>query len=116
MLKRGTVQGMQVLTADGEFLGTVRDVTPDGFVIRRAAGDGPTATIPRLWVTDIDERIYLNRTGAEAAADWQAMQFRKNGKPMPEPRRNRPRGFNASWMIFLALIAIMTLIILALVM
>lgn len=117
VLKRGTAQGKQVLTSDGEFLGTIEDVATDGFVIRRPGGDSPTAPLPELWIADIDDRVHLNRTGAEAAAGWQAMQFKKSDKPMPETGREKPQRTNSvTWLIFLALVAIMLLIILALLM
>lgn len=117
MLKRGTAQGKQVLTSDGEFLGTIEDVATDGFIMRRPGSDSPTAPLPELWIADIDERVHLNRTGAEAAAGWQAMQFRKSDKPTPETGREKPHGASsATWLIFLALVAVVLLIILALLM
>lgn len=117
VLKRGSTQGMQVLTSDGEFLGTVEDVVPDGFMIRRSGGDNPIVPVPEPWIADIDERVHLNRTGAEASAGWQAMQFKKGDKPAPEPGRDKAHSSSATNLaIFLALLAIVGLVILALVM
>ena len=115
MQKRGTAQGMQVLTSDGEFLGTIEDDAPDGFILRTSGGNGNMVTLPELWIADIDDRVHLNRTGAEAAAGWQAMQFRKSDKPSPETGRDRPqRTSPAAWLIFLALLGVVLLVILAL--
>lgn len=117
MLKRRSTQGMQVLTSDGEFLGTVEDVNSNGFMIRRSGSDSPAVPVPEPWIADIDERVHLNRTGAEANAGWQAMQFRKGDKAAPEGGREPPHStFSTNLAIFLALLAVVVFVILALMM
>lgn len=116
MRENKAAQGMQVLTSDGEFLGTVDKTAPDGLVITRAGpGAGTPVTIPEPWIASIEDHVRLNRTGGEAAAGWKAMQFQINSRPAgtasgEEMRRNS----NWIWLALLILAALGIIILLAL--
>ncbi len=79
--------GMQVLTADGELLGTVREPSSGGFLLNRLGpGRDGEETIPELWVERVDQHVHLNRTGAEAVAGWKSLQFKtSSGRYYPIP-------------------------------
>lgn len=112
MREAKAARGMQVLTSDGEFLGTVDKAAPDGLIITRTgAGAGSHAAIPDLWIAEIDDHVRLNRTGGEAAAGWKAMQFQANRDPGPE-KENAP-AHNRTW-IWLAVLILIALAIIAL--
>jgi hypothetical protein len=75
---------MQVVTSDGEFIGTVENPTPDGFTLRRLnASDGPEETVPSLWVDAVDQQVRLNRSGAETVAGWKSLKFKTSSGDLP---------------------------------
>jgi hypothetical protein len=108
-------KGMQVVTADGELLGTVDGESKGGFMLKRM---GPTAdrdetTIPDMWIARVDDHVHLNRTGAEAIAGWKSLKFKTSSgdRPgVPEAMRHdteaaRPANPWLLWLV-LALVAI----------
>lgn len=109
-------RGMQVLTSDGEFLGTVDKTAPDGLIITRTgSGAGSHAAIPELWIAEVDDFVRLNRTGGEAAAGWKAMQFQVNRSPSePEHGKTPAQNRNWMWLVLLVLIALAIILLLAL--
>jgi hypothetical protein len=106
--------GMQVLTADGELLGTVRGPSSGGFLLSRLGpGRDGEETIPELWVERVDEHVHLNRTGAEAVAGWKSLQFKTSAGDRPgvpeamRDDRQAARTGNAWWLwLVLAIVAI----------
>lgn len=103
-------KGMQVVTADGELLGTVDGESKGGFMLKRLAGrtDGNDTTIPELWIDHVDEHVHLNRTGAEAVAGWKSLQFQTSSGDRPgvpdamRDERHAERS-GASWLLWLVL-------------
>lgn len=76
MVDLATARGMQVITSDGELIGTVADARPDGLtVVRLGAAEGEQQTVPGGWIEKIDRQVHLNRSGAEAVAGWRASTF-----------------------------------------
>lgn len=104
---RTLARGMQVLTSDGELLGTVEGPASSGFMLRRMGpNDAAPETVPKMWVHRIDESVHLNRTGAEALAGWKSMQFETSSgeRPgAPEPARADADQGGRSWLIWLVL-------------
>jgi hypothetical protein len=105
MANPGINSGMQVLTSDGEVLGTVERASTDGFLLRRMTGQD-SEKIPELWIHRVDDHVHLNRTGAEALAGWKSLQFQtsageKPGAPVEET--SAARGGNRSWLLWIAL-------------
>lgn len=81
---KGIAQGMQVVTSDGELLGTVDAPASDGFMLRRMGSSDPTQeTIPDMWILRVDEQVHLNRTGAEALAGWKSRRFETSSGERP---------------------------------
>lgn len=108
-------RGMQVLTSDGEFLGTVDKAAPDGLIITPTGNGAETAAvIPDPWIADVGDHVHLNRTGGEVAAGWKAMQFQVN-RPPPQPERDKVPTRNRNWIwLVLILVALAVVILLAL--
>lgn len=109
-------RGMQVLTSDGEFLGTVEKAEADGLIITRTGpGAGSHAAIPEPWIAEIEDFVRLNRTGGEAAAGWKAMQFQVNrGPPVPEHGSTPASNRNWLWLVLLVIVGLAIIILLAL--
>jgi len=103
--------GMQVVTSDGELLGTVGDRRDDGFLLRRMSGGGEER-IPDMWIHDVDTQVRLNRTGAEALAGWKSMQFQTSSGTRPgapdEEKRKEAAG-SRSWIVWLVIAAVLLL-------
>ena len=103
-------KGMQVVTADGELLGTVDGESRGGFMLKRLAGpsDGDETTIPELWIDHVDDHVHLNRTGAEAVAGWKSLKFQTSSGDRPgipeamRDDRTKERS-GASWLLWLVL-------------
>jgi hypothetical protein len=110
MAERDVAPGMQVLTTDGEVLGTVDRPADDGFLLRRMnAADGAAETVPSLWIHRIDEHVHLNRSGAEVITGWKSLKFTTSSGAKPvggagAPERAAP---NRTWLwIVLALLVL----------
>jgi len=109
---------MQVVTADGELLGTIDGESQGGFMLKRLAttADGGD-TIPDLWIDRVDDHVHLNRTGAEAVAGWKSLRFKTSSgeRPgVPEAMRadraaERPGSPWLLWLV-LALVAIAAIV------
>lgn len=112
-------KGMQVVTADGELLGTVDGESRGGFMLRRLAGkaDGRETTIPELWIDRVDDHVHLNRTGAEAVAGWKSLEFETSSGDRPgvpagmREERSAPRsGTSPLVWLLVAIIAVAALV------
>lgn len=109
---REIAPGMQVLTSDGELLGTVDAPATDGFMLRRMGPSDPTQeTIPGMWILRVDEQVHLNRTGAEALAGWKSRRFETSSgeRPgAPDDAREEQQGRRRGWLIWVlaALVAL----------
>ena len=104
---------MQVVTSDGEFLGTVGDVDADGITIKRLGGAGSHERIPLDWIGTADQQVVLNRSGAEAMAGWRSAQFapaetKKDTAPSPAAP-TRP-----NWLIWIAVAVVILLLLMLL--
>jgi len=108
-------KGMQVVTADGELLGTVDGESRGGFMLKRLGGrtDGSETTIPELWIDRVDDHVHLNRTGAEAVAGWKSLKFQTSSGDRPgvpdamrEERAAARSGISPLIWLVIALIAI----------
>jgi hypothetical protein len=118
MEHRDIARGMQVLTSDGEVLGTVDRPSTEGFMLRRMGSADREETIPEMWVHRVDDNVHLNRTGAEALAGWKSLQFKTSSGERPgaihdvhdEDRRNGGMG----WLLWLAIAAVAILAVLVL--
>ena len=108
---REIAQGMQVLTSDGELLGTVAEPSRNGFMLRRMGPSDPTQeTIPDMWVHHVDQQVHLNRTGAEAIAGWKSLSFKTSSGDRPGAiGDDRDEGRGTNWMIW-ALVALVALV------
>src|SRR5829696_1042596 len=102
-------KGMQVVTADGELLGTIDGESRGGFMLKRMgpAADGDH-TIPDLWIDRVDDHVHLNRTGAEAVAGWKSLKFKTTSgdRPgVPDAMRDDRTAAAAgtSWVLWLVL-------------
>ena len=107
---RAFAPGMQVLTSDGELLGTVERPASDGFMLRRMGASDPTQeTIPDMWVHRVDEHVHLNRTGAEALAGWRSLRFKTSDGTSPgapaDAQADAGRGTSMLWIILLLVAA-----------
>lgn len=112
--KRALAPGMQVLTSDGELLGTVEEPKSDGFMLRRMSGGDPAREpIPDMWVQRVDESVHLNRTGAEAVSGWKSLKFRTTQGDTPglpeEERLRRDENAGPSWIVWAAIAAIVVI-------
>ncbi len=119
MENRDIARGMQVLTSDGELLGTVDRPASEGFMLRRISSADCEETIPEMWVHRVDEHVHLNRTGAEAVAGWKSLQFQTSSGERPgaveeakEPAQRSGAGMG--WVLWLAIAAVALLAILIL--
>ena len=104
MAERPTIShGMQVLTSDGEMLGTVEERREDGFMLRRMSGG--EERIPDMWIHQVGSQVLLNRTGAEAQAGWKSMQFETStgNRPGAPSEEREPAGKQQSWIMWLAI-------------
>jgi hypothetical protein len=115
---RGIAQGMQVLTSDGELLGTVDAPASDGFMLRRMGPSNPTQeAIPDMWILRVDEQVHLNRTGAEALAGWKSRSFETSSGERPgapdDARVEKEGRRSSSWLIWV-LVALVALAVAAL--
>ena len=112
--RKAIAPGMEVLTADGELLGTVADETREGFMLRRMGGRDKEETIPDMWVARVDDHVHLNRTGAEAIAGWKSLQFTTSSgeRPAAPVRDDRRERTGASWLLW-ALLAVAAIAIIA---
>ncbi|RJF85861.1 DUF2171 domain-containing protein [Sphingomonas cavernae] len=108
-------RGMQVLTADGELIGTVENGSPEGLVIKRlGSAEGELQTIPHDWVDSVDRQVRLNRTGGEAAAGLKAKAFEREAHPGRGKQDGRT-GFRigpAIWLILVLVVIAIALLIL----
>lgn len=76
MLEPRIARNMQVFTADGEYIGLVRDTGSVDFELERGgSGEAGLERIPAEWVDRVDQHVHLNRTGAEAVAGWKSARF-----------------------------------------
>jgi hypothetical protein len=118
MEHRDIARGMQVLTSDGEVLGTVDRPSNEGFMLRRMGSQDREETIPDMWIHRIDDHVHLNRTGAEALAGWKSLQFQTSSGErtgaVAEDRREEQRSGGMGWILWLAIAAIAILAILVL--
>ena len=118
MENRGFARGMQVLTSDGELLGTVDRPSDQGFMLRRISASDREETIPEMWVHRVDEHVHLNRTGAEAVAGWKSLQFETSSGDRPgaiaDRDADRKSGTGAGWLLWLAIAAVAILAVLVL--
>jgi len=108
---RAFAPGMQVLTSDGELLGTVERPASDGFMLRRMGASDPTQeTIPDMWVHRVDEKVHLNRTGAEALAGWRSLRFKTSDGVRPgaptDAQADTRRGTFMLWAILMVVAAV----------
>lgn len=101
---------MQVLTSDGEFIGTVEDMTHDGMVVRRVVGD-ERAMVPERWIHHVDREVHLDRTGAEVTAGWQAMAFQSTSARKDVPAQTT-RPAQQRTLLIVAVVAVVVLILL----
>lgn len=63
--------GLAVITSDAEPVGVVDTVEGDRLKLtRKDSTDNAHHYLPLAWVERVDERIHLNRTGAEVRASW----------------------------------------------
>jgi len=63
--------GLAVIAADGEPIGAVDALDGDRLKLtRKDSTDDAHHYIPLAWVARIEERIHLNRSGAEVRASW----------------------------------------------
>ena len=115
MEHRDIARGMQVLTSDGEVLGTVDRPSNEGFMLRRMGSQDREETIPDMWIHRIDDHVHLNRTGAEALAGWKSLQFQTSSGErtgaVAEDRREEQRSGGMGWILWLAIAAIAILAI-----
>ena len=118
MENRGFARGMQVLTSDGELLGTVDRPSDQGFMLRRISASDREETIPEMWVHRVDEHVHLNRTGAEAVAGWKSLQFETSSGDRPgaigDSESERKSGAGLGWLLWLAIAAVAILAVLVL--
>lgn len=118
MEHRDIARGMQVLTSDGELIGTVDRPSEQGFMLKRVSATDREETIPEMWVHRVDQHVHLNRTGAEAIAGWKSLQFETSTGDRPgmvhdnEDRSASTGG--AGWLLWLAIAAVAILAILIL--
>ncbi|HET9426873.1 MAG TPA: DUF2171 domain-containing protein [Allosphingosinicella sp.] len=117
MEHREIARGMQVLTSDGELLGTVDRPSNEGFMLRRMGDGDREETVPDMWVHRVDEHVHLNRTGAETVAGWKSLQFQTSSGERPgavgETRPEETSGGGMGWLLWVAIAAIAILAILA---
>jgi hypothetical protein len=118
MVERSRIMpGMQVLTSDGEFIGTVDNPGEEDFGLRRLTGSD-TERVPSLWVHRVDEHVHLNRTGAEAMAGFKSLKFTTSSGTAPahaaDGKATAAAGMNMKWILWavLAVIAILVLMML----
>lgn len=118
MEHRDIARGMQVLTSDGELLGTVDRPSGQGFMLRRMGSGDREETIPEMWVHRVDEHVHLNRTGAEAVAGWKSLQFQTSSGERPgavhDAASERRDSGGTNWLLWLAIAAVAILAILVL--
>jgi len=118
MEHRDFARGMQVLTSDGELLGTVDRPSNQGFMLRRIGASDREETIPEMWVHRVDEHVHLNRTGAEAVAGWKSLQFQTSSGERPgaigDGDEDRKSATGAGWLLWLAIAAVAILAVLIL--
>jgi len=63
--------GLAVIASDAEPVGAVDSVEGDRLKLtRKDSTDDIHHYIPLAWVERVEERIHLNRTGAEVRASW----------------------------------------------
>ena len=119
MEHRDIPRGMQVLTSDGEVLGTVDRPSGQGFMLRRMGSNDREETIPEMWIHRVDEHVHLNRTGAEAIAGWKSLQFETSSGERPgaieetDKETSTTTGGN-NWLLWLAIAAVAILAVLVL--
>ena len=118
MEHREIARGMQVLTSDGELLGTVDRPSNEGFMLRRMGSGDREETIPEMWVHRVDDHVHLNRTGAETVAGWKSLQFQTSSGEHPgavgETREEERSGGGMGWLLWLAIAAVALLALLVL--
>ena len=118
MEHREIAPGMQVLTSDGELLGTVDRPSDQGFMLRRMGAGEREETVPEMWVHRVDEHVHLNRTGAETVAGWKSLQFQTSSGDRPgavdDTREAKPSRSDTSWLLWVAIAAVAVLAILVL--
>jgi hypothetical protein len=104
--------GMQVITSDGELLGTVDRPEDGGFMLRRMSdvAAGPQ-TVPDLWIHNVDHSVHLNRTGAEAIAGWKSMQFQATSQRTESRPARTAAPANRSLLIWAGLLLLVVLAI-----
>lgn len=64
---------MDVLGQDGAHVGTVDFLDgPGGVVLTKsdASAGGQHHVIPMEWVSEVDDKVHLNKSGADAKKDW----------------------------------------------
>lgn len=63
--------GLAVIASDGEPVGAVDKVEGDRIkMTRKDSTDGAHHFIPLAWVARVEERVHLNRTGADVRTAW----------------------------------------------
>jgi hypothetical protein len=74
-------EGMPVVCSNNEQFATVDRVQDDGFIKLTKDQAGQHHWIPQGWVTQVDDKVHVDRPGDQAMREWLSTQ------PAPSPAR-----------------------------
>ena len=90
---------MEVVGSDGEHLGTVDKVRGDRIILTKsdASSEGHHHSIPSLWIDEVDDKVKLIKSSAEARDQWRDEDRRQAMFHDDDDRSDGPHMLNRSF-------------------